>query len=300
MSEFQDEDGIFGTFLKGTSMGCADIVPGVSGGTIALILGIYERLIFAIKTIDFKFIPYFFLSSIDREYWGKARKNFSSIDFRFLIPLAAGMGLAFLVFSQIIPYFLDHFPAYIYSFFFGLILVSAGIVYGRIDRKNITTFVFGVFGFLFAFFFVGLPFFEIGHSLPIIFVSGFFAICAMILPGISGSFIVLFLNQYHYMLDVLKSLNVYWKDALVFMLGAVISLVSFSRLLSYLLKRYRSKILFFLSGLMIGALRLPFEEVVGTAGFLQEINVTLGVILAGLIGAGILVLLEREKLEIES
>lgn len=280
----EDEDTPHKTFLTGISMGLADIVPGVSGGTIALIAGIYERLILAIKTINLTFIPYLFFSLLDRNYLEKAKKRFTSIDFKFLIPLGTGIGLAFLIAAFVITFLLDNYPAFIYSFFFGLILMSAKNVYKRIKGPKPKTFVFSLIGFLFAFFFVGLSGVNMGHTLPILFISGFLAICAMLLPGISGSFIVLFLGQYEYMLEVLKSIQALWIEALVFIAGGFVSLVTFSRAVSRLLSDYHAPTLFFLSGLMVGALRLPLEKIIKIPEISQDPFVLLGAVLSGLLG----------------
>ncbi len=279
-------------------MGLADIVPGVSGGTIALIEGIYERLIFAIKSIDLKFILYALRTPFDKEYGKKAKQNFLNIDFRFLIPLALGIVSAFLAAAKVIPYILNNYPAQIYSFFFSLILISAGIVYRRIGNINIKTFIPGIFGFLFAFLFVGLEEYILGHSLLTIFITGFLAICAMVLPGISGSFIVLFLGQYEYMLNALSSIRAYSIEVGTFLAGALISLLSFSRFLYYLLERYHSHTLFFLTGLMIGALRLPFQKVISVPELYQDPFTLIGAISAGAAGVILLVTVEirREKI----
>ncbi len=281
------------TFLKGISMGLADIVPGVSGGTIALIEGIYERLIYAIKSIDLRFIIYILRTPFNKKYWKKAKQTFLKIDLKFLIPLAIGIVTAFIAASKIIPYLLNHYPAQIYSFFFSLILISASIVYKRVKKINLKTLIPGLIGFSFAFIFIGLENFLLGHSLPIIFITGFLAICAMILPGISGSFIVLFLGQYKFMLNALSSVRTSWMEVGTFLLGALVSLFSFSRLLYYLLEKYYSHTLFFLAGLMVGALRLPFEKVINVPTLFQDPYTLIGVFLSG--GAGVILLVGVEK-----
>lgn len=293
-----EEDNPVWTFLKGISMGLADIVPGVSGGTIALIEGIYERLIYSIKSIDLRIILYILGAPFNKEYGGKAKQTFQKIDLRFLIPLAIGIVTAFLIAARFIEYALAEYPAYIFSFFFGLILISAWIVYQRIEKINIKTFIPSLIGFSFAFIFVGLNEFVLGHSLPIIFITGFFAICAMILPGISGSFIVLFLGQYEHMLNALSSIRTSWIDVGTFLAGALISLFSFSRLLYYLLEKYHSHTLFFLSGLMIGALRLPFEKVINVPGILQNPTMLIGALLSGAVGLILLLTVEKRRKKI--
>ncbi len=249
------------TFLKGLSMGLADIIPGISGGTVALIEGIYERLISAIKSINLQFLFYAFKSPIDRENWTKAKKHFLRIDFKFLIPLGIGMITAFLAAARGINFLINEFTVQIYSFFFVLILLSAGIIYRRVQEINLKTFIPGIFGFLFAIIFLGLEGGNIPNTLPIIFVTGFLAISTMILPGISGSFVVLFLGQYEYMLNVLHNLSTKYMRAILFILGAIISLFAFTDLLSYILNKYENITLSFLTGLMLGALRLPGQKI---------------------------------------
>ncbi len=261
-------------FLKGMFMGIADIIPGVSGGTIALITGIYDRLIHAISDIDLKFIPYL----LEGEF-GAAKKNILRIDFKLFIPLLSGIGLAFLIMSNIIHFLLHNVTAPTYAFFFGLILTSAVFVYRdvcgaslrnsmkaeafrHVDKISSKNLLFFIIGFLFAFLFVGSGALQIGHSIPIIFLSGMVAICAMILPGISGAFMLLFLNQYEYMLSALRSLQ--FMEIFTFCFGALISILLFSRFLGYILERYRSFTMFFLIGLMLGALRLPYIKIVGS------------------------------------
>lgn len=282
--EKNSDDGSLETFLKGISMGLADIIPGVSGGTIALILGIYERLIFAIESIDLGFIPPLLRSLSDGEYFEEAKSRFYSIDFEFLIPLGGGVGSAFLIASRVIPFALDNYPAYIYSFFFGLILASAVFVYNRVKEPCLESFSFGLVGFAFAFIFTGLESIVLQHSWPVILLAGYLAICAMLLPGISGSFMVLFLGQYEYMLDALHSFQAYWIQILIFLAGGVLSLLTFPRVISRLLEDYRGKMLFFLAGLMIGALRLPLARASEKITWVEPSLTLFGAILSGLIG----------------
>lgn len=291
----ENENNPYKFFLNGVFMGLADIIPGVSGGTIALILGIYERLISAIKSIDLKFIPFFFLSPFDRGYLERAKDNFLSIDLLFLIPLAVGIGSAFFGASYVILPVLKEYPGFIHAFFFGLILMSAKHVYGRTKKLGFRVLLPGVFGFIFAFFFVGLEGLGMSHTLPIIFISGLLAICAMMLPGISGSFIVYVLGQYKYLLGVLQSIIDRWIEAGVFVAGLLISLFSFSRVISYFLEKYHSGTLFFLTGLMIGALRKPFEEILEATGPSTNIFTLFGIFLCGFIGVFIVLMLERNE-----
>lgn len=262
----------FVIFLKGLFMGIADIIPGVSGGTIALITGIYERLVHSISKIDFKFIHCFLKGDFD-EAKENIRKN---IDFKLFIPLIAGIGSALWLMSNIIYFFLQNFVAPTYAFFFGLILASAILIYKKVDGLSVKYILLLVTGFLFAFLLTGLATLQIGHSLPIIFLSGVIAICAMILPGISGALILLFLNQYEYMISVLKNLQ--FLEMFTFGLGALIGILFFSKLVDHLLNKYRSFTMFFLIGLMLGALRLPYQNIMGAMDSISSIliSVTLG------------------------
>jgi len=254
-------------FLRGMFMGIADVIPGVSGGTVALITGIYARLIFAIRGINLRFLAYLLKGDAK-----KAKQDFLSMDFGLLIPLTMGIVIAFLIFSRVIRFLLTAFPANTYAFFFGLILASAVFVYrhvGGIDYKIIAC---GVCGGLFAFMFIGLESLQASHSLPVIFSSGMIAICAMILPGISGAFILFFLGQYEYMLAALHGLDL--PVIGVFLIGALIGLFSMARVLGYLLHSHKSVTMAFLVGLMLGALRLPYQNIVSNAFHLPLVLVS--------------------------
>jgi putative membrane protein len=243
-------------FLRGLFMGTADVIPGVSGGTIALITGIYERLIHAISRIDFRFILYLFEGDFKRFKQNAVQE----IDFGLFVPLLLGIGLAILTMSKVISFLLANYPAVTFAFFFGLILSSAIFVYKHVDELNIKNLAFLVLGFIFAIIFVGLNPIQANHSLPVIFLSGAVAICAMILPGISGAFILLLLNQYEYMINVLNNLQIV--EIVTFGAGALIGILSFSRALDYMLTNHKSVTMAFLVGLMIGTLRLPYQKIV--------------------------------------
>jgi putative membrane protein len=257
-------------FFKGVFMGAADIIPGISGGTIALITGIYEQLIDAIKSVDLLFIPYFFKGFIQKKYFTLAKKNFLAINFSFLLPLMAGIAVAFLAISNIISPLFEYYPSYLYAFFFGLILASSLLVFHSMGKITIAMPFFMLFGFFVGFFVVGLDVIQANHSLPILFLSGVITICAMILPGISGAFILLLLGQYVFMLDVLRGFTrldfsgIF--DAVAYISGGIVGVLLLSRLLSYLITKYRLISLSFLVGLMLGALRKPAEHVFENPG----------------------------------
>jgi len=269
-------------FLKGLFMGMADIIPGVSGGTIALITGIYIRLVRAISGINLRFI-----SRLVKGDFEGAKKSIGDIDFKLFIPLLTGIGLAIFLMSNLLDYLLQNFEASTYAFFFGLILASAVLLYKKIGGLSVKIMIFSIAGFLAGFFFAGLATQQIGHSLPVIFLSGMIAICAMILPGISGAFMLLFLGMYDYMIDVLKNLQ--FLEMFIFILGALIGILAFSRVLNYILQKYESITISFLIGLMLGALRLLYDNIA------SNMDSIVHVVIAGLLGFLIILILIKFK-----
>ncbi|MDH5560126.1 MAG: DUF368 domain-containing protein [Deltaproteobacteria bacterium] len=261
--------------LKGILMGTADIIPGVSGGTIALITGIYNTLIDAIRSFDMSTIKH--ILSLD------FKSALFELHLRFLIPLFFGILSAILVTARLIHYVLAVFPEITWAFFFGLI-VSSTMVLGR-QIKNWVGMagLFFIFGALGAFFLVGM----IPVTTPLdwwfIIFSGMIAICAMILPGISGAFILLILGKYEYVTGALKNpfLLPNLKIILLFTGGCLIGITSFSRILSFFLHRYENLTLAFLTGMMFGSLRKiwPWKEVLeekmirGKLYVVQETNI---------------------------
>lgn len=236
-------------------MGFADVIPGVSGGTIALITGIYQRLIYGLSTIDFSFIHSFFR--------GKFREGFSTvkkIDFNLFVPLGLGISISILFFSRIIKYLLENHSGITFAFFFGLILASAIFLFKKVGKLNFEKVTFAILGLLVAYVIAGATALQVGHSLPIIFLAGIIAICAMLLPGISGAFILLLLGQYQYMITALHNYSI--NTILAFITGAVTGLISFSKLINYLLRNLKQFTFVFLVGLMVGSLRLPLQEMI--------------------------------------
>ena len=245
-------------------MGSADIIPGVSGGTVALITGIYEDLINAIKSLNLLFIFYFFKGFLNKSYFKKSKENFVNIKFRFLVPIICGIALAFILLANVLGHFLENYPTYTYAFFLGLILSSAIFVFKINNIKlGVISILFILLGFLFGFFVVGLQSIQTEHTVLIVFLSGIITFCAMILPGLSGAFILLFLGQYEFLLGVLRSItrfdfsNIVY--AISYAIGGVIGIIAFSQVLSYLIKNHRIATLSFVIGIMIGALRKPGE-----------------------------------------
>ncbi len=262
-------------------MGVADIVPGVSGGTIALITGIYERLVEAISQVSIYLEELVKKRSIE-----EFKKDFTRIYLWFLLPLLIGIGSAFILLSRVIKFLLDAHTAMTYAFFFGLIIASVYFVAKKIKGFSIKTVLSSIIGFAFAFFLIGFGVMDqLGHSYAVLLFSGAIALCAMILPGISGSFILLLLDQYEYMMEVLHNFEI--SKIITFISGGAIGLLLFSRLLNYLLKNHKSATMAFLSGLMLGALRLPYEKIAG------NLKTTIfPIIIVGVIGFALVILLE--------
>ena len=242
--------------LKGMGMGAADVVPGVSGGTIAFITGIYQELIDSIKSVNFKTLK-LLLSGQIKAFW-------EAINGNFLISLLLGIGISVLSLAKGLKYLLEHHPILIWSFFFGLIVASAIYVAKDIKEWKIGTFISLICGAVVAYFITVVTPAEANTTYPFIFLSGAIAICAMILPGISGSFILVLLGMYKFILGSLSDLNL--PVIAVFLVGAAIGIVSFSNILSWLLKKYYNLTIALLSGFMIGSLNKvwPWKHVLET------------------------------------
>ena len=231
-------------FIKGMAMGISDLIPGISGGTIALLLGIYRDFIKSLKSINYKSILY--LVRFD------FKKLNDQLNFSFLIPVFLGILSSIFIFSSLISFLLLDYKVPLFSFFFGLIFFSSIRLISSIKPNSILDFFTIILGLV-----IGLSFFFISslstsNSIFSIFLAGFIAISAMLLPGISGSYILLILGKYEFMLDSISSLN--WINIFVFSLGAIVGILSFSKMIYFLLNNYYRTTLFFLSGLMMGAL----------------------------------------------
>lgn len=271
-------------FIRGLFMGSADIVPGVSGGTIALITGIYGHLIEAISNIKFGFVRPLLKGNF-RGFWTQLLEE---IDFKFFIPLILGIGVAFLTLAKVVTYCMDYHTAMTFSFFLGLIIASAVILFRKIERINIKHVVFAVIGLILTYIFVSLNPISGNHSLIVIFLSGMIAICAMILPGISGSFLLLLLGQYEYMLNALHQLH--FSEIIVFVVGALIGILGFSKILNYLLKNYEELTMAFLIGVMLGSLKVPAVEIANSVSV--NIGGLLPCVIVAVIGFVLIIVLE--------
>ena len=246
----------FGIALRGVCMGAADVVPGVSGGTMALITGIYEELILSIRSFD---------ARSARLLMGlRIRELLDYVRWPFLCALVAGILFAIFSLSRAITYLLDNEPVFLWSFFFGLVLASVFTVGRRIPQWNLRMLLGAVGATLCAYFLVGLVPVEMPHSPPYIFCSAVVAICAMILPGISGSFVLVLLGQYPYLLNAINTRDLF--TIALFGAGAIVGLMAFSRVLNWFFRHYHDLTIALLTGLMLGSLRKiwPWKETVET------------------------------------
>ena len=239
--------------LKGMAMGAADVVPGVSGGTIAFIAGIYDELINSIKSIN--------MHSLKLLFTGKIAAFWKAVNGNFLFALLLGIAISVFSLAKLITYLLLNEPVLVWSFFFGLVLASTWFVTKDIKGWNWKTVAGFVGGAVIAYYITVATPAESSTNLMFIFLCGAIAICAMILPGISGSFILVLLGKYFYVMEAVKTLDLVVLG--VFAFGAALGITSFSRVLSYALKNFRNITLSVLSGFMLGSLNKvwPWKEV---------------------------------------
>ncbi|WP_439026667.1 DUF368 domain-containing protein [Haloarchaeobius sp. DT45] len=285
-------------YLKGFLMGAADTVPGVSGGTIALITGIYERLIEAITAFD----PRDFRHLLHvHEASGRdgLRDLFFRVDAPFLLVLGLGIATAVVTLSRLLHTAIQDYPALVAAFFFGLIAASAVVLYKEVDVSTPGRLLVAAAGVLIAAGVTMIPPNALGHSGPVVFVSGAIAVSAMILPGVSGSFFLVILQQYEYMTGTLKrfvdgvlslanggELQPVLESGVVvvtFCTGMVLGLLTMSRVIDWALDNYREATLTFLVSLMVGGLRLPFTNIVskGDLNSSESIAVIVAIALVG-------------------
>ncbi|PKH65032.1 DUF368 domain-containing protein [Psychrobacter sp. 4Dc] len=239
---------LVGIYVRGMAMGAADIVPGVSGGTIALIAGIYERLINALGSIGPN------LWTIFRQEGGV--KGFAAIwrqvDATFLLCLLLGIATSFATLAGIIKHLLDNQPLLIWSFFFGLVVATVFILLSEIKRWNIGRVALFATGLIAAVVISSMPLLTTTPSLPYLFFAGAIAICAMILPGISGSFILLLLGAYDAVLEAVDTMNL--SAIFTVIAGMATGLLLFTRALKWLLSHYYQATLALLTGFIAGSL----------------------------------------------
>ncbi|MBT8320129.1 MAG: DUF368 domain-containing protein [Eudoraea sp.] len=249
--------------LKGMAMGAADVVPGVSGGTIAFISGIYEELISSLSNIG----PGLF-RTLGRE---GIKASWKALNGNFLLAVFIGIAISIISLARLISWLLVNQPVLLWSFFFGLVLASVFFVAKGIKRWNIAVIIMFAAGAVLAYFITGLPPSENSGSLPYLFLSGALAVCAMILPGISGAFILVLLGSYKTVLDA-----VHERDLIIIATvgaGAVFGLLSFAKLLKWMFGHYKNVTLALLTGFILGSLNKiwPWKEVLSTRVYGEKV-----------------------------
>ena len=244
--------------LKGIGMGAADVVPGVSGGTIAFITGIYKELIDSIKSING--------TAIKLLLKGKLKSFWESINGTFLFSIILGIGISIFSLAKLMKFLLENYPVLIWSFFFGLIIASILFIAKEIKTWKAGTIISLILGTIIAYWITVVSPAEANATNWYIFLSGSIAICAMILPGISGSFILVLLGMYKFILGAVSDLNI--SVLSLFLFGAIIGIVAFSNLLSWLLKKYYQITMAILTGFMTGSLNKvwPWKEAINNIG----------------------------------
>lgn len=242
--------------LKGMGMGAADVVPGVSGGTIAFIVGIYQELLDSIKSIG--------KDSLKLLFTGKFPAFWKEINGSFLLSIVTGICISVFSLAKIITSLLVTHPILVWAFFFGLVLASTWFVSKDIKQWSWKTILSYIIGIAAAYYITVSTPTETPNNLFFIFFCGAIAICAMILPGISGSFILVLLGKYFYIMEAVKSLNV--MVMLVFTSGAFLGITTFARILSFALRKFHDITIAVLAGFMLGSLNKvwPWKKTIET------------------------------------
>ncbi len=286
-------------FFKGIAMGAANVIPGVSGGTIALITGIFERLINAIKSFDIKALKLIFKA----DFKGFAKHT----DLVFLISLFLGIGISILSLARLFDFLFHNFPVYIWSFFFGLILASIFFVGKTVSKWSWDVILVFIIGFGLALTITFLTPATQNESFLYLIICGIVAACSMILPGLSGSFVLILMGNYQ--LVMIDAINQFRLDILFpVVIGALLGLIGFSYLLSWVFRKYRNQTIAVLTGFIFGSLGIiwPWKEVItqtfgneekaiGYNWLMPEINSQFGIAI-GIMIIGILTIWIMEKM----
>ncbi|WP_396634956.1 DUF368 domain-containing protein [Maribacter sp. R86514] len=240
--------------LKGMAMGIAELVPGVSGGTIAFVTGIYEEFITSINNLNLKTLKVLKEEGF-KMFWEKLNGN-------FLLALLIGMMISIFSLSKVIAWLLEEHPIVTWSFFFGLVLASVIFVAKSIKKWNVLAIVLFIIGTASAFYITTLPPSTSSGSLPFIFLSGAIAICAMVLPGISGSFILVLLGSYKTVLEAVNEKD--FGIIITFAFGAAFGILSFARILKWMFTNYKDATLAVLTGFILGSLNKiwPWKNII--------------------------------------
>ncbi len=255
MNSKESFSSLVSTLVKGVAMGAANVIPGVSGGTIALITGIFERLINALKSLD--------INAIRLLLKGKFNNFARHIDLYFLIALFTGVGIAIISLARLFKFLFENYPVYIWAFFFGLVLASVVYVAKTVKKWSTSAIVSFIVGTAIA---LTITFMKPGtenSGFIYLLLCGVVAICSMILPGLSGSFVLLLMGNYKLvMVDAVNDMNI--AVLMPVAIGAVVGLIIFSHFLSWLLKKYHNQTIATLSGFILGSLGIlwPWKEAI--------------------------------------
>jgi len=249
------------TFCKGMVMGVADIVPGISGSTIALLLGIYERLIRSIKELNvlwiWHYLRFFFTARTSALH--NARREFKRIDWEFFIPLGLGIAIVLFIGAHLFSYLFNTYLSQTLLFFIGIILASTILLFKRIEKPySGVTLISGVLIGLAVGLFVPTT---TSDSFTMWVLSGFIAMSVMLLPGVSGSYVLYILGKYEQTLQVIRSPFDHFLTLVFFGIGALLALYTMSRVVSWLLTHFHTITLQFLVGLIIGSLAAPIRQI---------------------------------------
>ncbi len=294
---------LIGVFFKGLAMGAANVIPGVSGGTIALITGIFERLINGIKSFNFTALRLFFKGDL---------KGFAKhTDLAFLIALFLGIGISILTLARLFDFLFSNYPVYIWSFFFGLILASVYFVGKTVSKWTISVIIVFIIGFAFALTITFLTPATQDDGFIYLIICGIVAACSMILPGLSGSFVLILMGNYQLvMIDAINQLRF---DVLVpIVIGAFAGLLGFSYLLSWVFSKFRDQTIAVLTGFIFGSLGIiwPWKEgiiqqygnktkVIGYEWFAPEFNmqfwIAIGFMIIGFLTIWMMEILAEKK-----
>nr|WP_321451620.1 DUF368 domain-containing protein [uncultured Carboxylicivirga sp.] len=245
----------FKTAIKGAAMGAANVIPGVSGGTIALITGIFERLIDAIKSFN--------ITAVKLLLSGRFKEFSKHIDLAFLVSLFTGIGIAIVSLAKLFKFLFENYPIYIWAFFFGLVLASIYFVGKTVDKWNISSIISLLIGTAIAVSISVLTPASENSSFIYLVICGVIAICSMILPGLSGSFVLILLGNYQLvMINAVSEFNM--RILIPVALGAGVGLIAFSHFLSWLLKKYHHQTIAMLTGFITGSLGIlwPWKEAI--------------------------------------
>ncbi len=237
---------IIAVFFKGFGMGAANVIPGVSGGTIALITGVFERLIDSLKSFDLVAFKLFFK--------GKFKDFAKHTDLYFLIVLMVGVGISIISFAKLLTFLFENYPIFIWSYFFGLILASVWFVGKTVEKWTVSVVLWFLLGTAIAVAITIMNPATENASFVYLLISGVVAICSMILPGLSGSFILVLMGEYELILHAVDTMN--FAVLLPVALGAVVGLLAFAHLLSWLYKKFKNQTVALLTGFILGSLAI--------------------------------------------